>query len=130
MPPDQILAEWPEGVLPEHHELREEWWDYDSTAVSFSYTIPSTARDTAIEQLRRQIHRSAGRRSTPTESCFEVLEQTANYLLTSCKDSGDYQLPTAWEIRLTGDVITVVAGRPDDVLRDLNVSKSKNDAGR
>src|SRR6266496_6131719 len=80
LPPQEIITTWPEGLLPGYQELNCEWYDPDSTAIRYSYMLP-TVDGSEIERLRWQIHRSGWKAGSPRESCFAVLEQTSNHLV-------------------------------------------------
>jgi hypothetical protein len=119
VPPEDIVTNWPEGLVAEHRDLKCNWYDGDSSAVSYSYTTPAnTSAAAVIKQLRIQIERSGGRRGAPQETCFEVVNQSPGHLVVSCANPSS-GVARAWEVRVAGNVATVVTGPPPVVLQHL-----------
>ncbi len=114
LPPQEIITTWPEGLLPGYQELNCEWYDPDSTAIRYSYMLP-TVDGSEIERLRWQIHRSGWKAGSPRESCFAVLEQTSNHLVMKCTNPGNLTTEV-WVVRINSNVATVTAGPARAVL--------------
>ena len=72
-PPD-IVTHYSQGLVPNYSDLQCDWYDPDSTAVQYTYTLPrDMTGEAALDQLQVQISRSGWRRGAPRETCFAVL---------------------------------------------------------
>jgi hypothetical protein len=116
---DVIRQTWSDALLPGAEALRCEWSDGDNSAVSYKYDLPVSIEPAgAIAQIRSQITRSGASTGTPPSSCFEVVAQTATYLVMVCRDR-DSRGYGAWEILLEGRTVSAIAGPPSYVLDHL-----------
>jgi hypothetical protein len=100
-----------EGLLPGYSQLECGFYDYDSTAISFSYHLPSgMAADEALALLEVSVSRSMWKEGiAPPVTCFRVVTRRKGYLLMAC-DSPGTGSTLAWEFLLEGQRLRATTG--------------------
>jgi hypothetical protein len=107
-----------EGLLPGHSQLKCILYDYDSTVIVFSYTLPTgMTPEKAFELLEVSVSRSMWKEGvTPPATCYRVVARRKDYLLMACEEPG-LGATSAWEFLLEGQSLRVTTGPGRDVLR-------------
>jgi len=120
---DDMPLHYVEGLLPGHSQLKCGWYDYDSTVISFSYTLPSgMAPDEALAILEASVKRSMWKEGvTPPTTCYRVVTRRKGYLLMACDGPGSGST-SAWEFLLEGQQLRAITG-PASYVLDFAVHK-------
>jgi hypothetical protein len=117
----RCTEDWPlhytEALLPGYSQLECEFYDYDSTVIAFSYSLPKgTSGEEALTLLESSVNRSMWRMgSTPPETCYRVVTKTKTYLLMTCVSPGTGST-SAWEFLVEGGRLRATTGPASHVL--------------
>ncbi len=62
--PESIVTDWAEGLVPNYSDLRCDWYDPDSSAVQYTYTLPDGMTSVAaFDRLQVRLVAQAGRKA-------------------------------------------------------------------
>jgi len=115
---DDMAQHHVEGLLPGYSQLKCILYDYDSTVIAFSYTLPKDmTSEKAFELLEASVNRSMWKEGvTPPVTCYRVVARRKDYLLMACEEPG-LGPTSAWEFLLEGRSLRVTTGPGHDVMR-------------